>query len=242
MTLEGRHVLVTGANRGIGSHFVTVALERSAACVYAGARDPTTVEARDGVVPVRIDVTEPGQIAAAAAAHPDIDVIVSNAGAPAYGPVLDTEAALRHALEVNLHGPLALVRAFRPLVGVVFVLSVSAVALSRSAPAYSASKAGALMTALAVREQLRDEGTAVTLVLPGFVDTEMSAPLTMPKADPGVVAARSLDGWAAGEPTVWPDAFAELVRDRLGSDYLRLLDRPGEVATEIQAAYRPTTA
>lgn len=242
MTLDGRHVLVTGANRGIGRHFVAAALERGAACVYAGARDPDTVAGRAGVVPVRLDVTDPGQVEAAAAAYPEVDVIVSNAGAPAYGPVLDTDAALRHALEVNLHGPLSLVRAFRPLAGVVFVLSVGAVALSRSAPAYSASKAAALMTALAVREQLRAEGTTVTLVLPGFVDTEMSAPLTMPKADPAAVAARSLDGWTAGELTVWPDAFAELVRDHLGGAYVRLLDRPDEVATAMQAAYRPTIA
>ena len=120
------------------------------------------------------------------------------------------------------------------------MLSVSSVALSRSAPGYSASKAAGLMLALGVREEL--PGKQVTLALPGFVDTEMSARLMMPKADPREVADRILDGWVAGENTVWPDAFAEAVRDILGADYLRLLDRPREVMTEVQQAYRPTTA
>lgn len=82
----------------------------------------------------------------------------------------------------------------------------------------------------------------MTRVLPGFVDTNISAPLSMPKADPAAVAARASDGWLAGAATVWPDAFAELVRDCLGADFLRLLDNPVRVATEIQTAYRPSPA
>ena len=37
-SLEGRHVLVTGANGGLGEQFVAQALERGAAKVYAAAR------------------------------------------------------------------------------------------------------------------------------------------------------------------------------------------------------------
>jgi NAD(P)-dependent dehydrogenase (short-subunit alcohol dehydrogenase family) len=220
---------------------VRVALDRGAACVYAAAREPALVTRHERVVPVRLDVTDPAQIEAAAAAHADVDLLVSNAGVACYGPALSDDAtALRHALEVNLFGPLALARSFAPAAGIVFVLSVAAVALSRSAPGYSASKAAGLMTALAVREEL--PGVTVTVALPGFVDTEMSAPLSMPKENPRTVAERILDGWATGAPTVWPDAFAELVRDTVGADFVRLLDRPREVMTAVQAAYRAGTA
>ena len=196
-------------------------------------------------MPLRLDVTAPAQVEQAAAEHPEVDLVVSNAGVSCFGTVLgagDTEAAMRQALEVNYLGPLRLARAFAPNLrraegGAVFVLSVSAVALSRSSPGYSASKAAALMMALGLREELHDDGAQITVVLPGFVDTEMSTALAMPKADPRAVADRSLDGWAAGETTVWPDPFAELVRDSLGDAFTRLLDRPREVMTALQREY-----
>ena len=248
MSLAGRRVLVTGANRGIGAQFVESALARGAAHVVAAARDVASLPAFTDparVVPVRLDVTDAEQVAAAAAAHPDVDVLVSNAGIPCFRPVLGdagTEAAFRQALDVNCFGPLRLARAFaanlrRPGAGAVFVLSVAAVALSRSSPGYSASKAAALMLALGLREELREAGVQVTVVLPGFVDTEMSTPLTMPKADPRMVADAALDGWAVGEATVWPDPFARLVRDSIGEPLRQLLDRPREIMTAIQQTY-----
>lgn len=238
MTLAGRTVLVTGANRGLGAHFVRAALDRGAGRVYAAAREPGAVAATARVEAVQLDLAEPERIEALA--RLDVDLLVSNAGVSCYGPALaDDEGPLRRALEVNALGPLRLVRALRPS-GVVFVLSVAAVALSRSSPGYSASKAAGLMTALGVREEMPE--TQVTVALPGFVDTEMSAPLAMPKADPADVAARTLDAWLAGQNTVWPDAFAEQVRDAVGPEFLRLLDRPRDVMTAIQEAYRPTTA
>lgn len=239
--LAGRHVLVTGANRGIGAQLVHVALERGAERVYAAARATSVVSDDERVVPVRLDVTDAAQLEAAAATHAQVDLVVSNAGVSCYGPALKVdEATMRHAYEVNTFAPLALARAFRPAAGMVFVLSVAAVALSRSSPHYSASKAAGLMGALGVRAELPE--ATVTIALPGFVDTEMSAPLTMPKADPRTVAERILDGWTAGVATVWPDAFAELVRDTaVGTPFLRLLDHPHDVMSEVQAAYRPAT-
>jgi NAD(P)-dependent dehydrogenase (short-subunit alcohol dehydrogenase family) len=145
-------------------------------------------------------------------------------------------------LEVNVFGPLRLVRTFagtliRPGTGVIFVLSAAAVALSRSAPMYSASKAACLMLALAVREELRSNGATVTTVLAGFMDTAMAAGFDLPKASPMQVAERSLDGWLAGQNTVWPDRFAEVVRDAVGEKYQRLLDEPRATRNEMQAAF-----
>jgi NAD(P)-dependent dehydrogenase (short-subunit alcohol dehydrogenase family) len=245
--LSGCRVLVTGANRGLGRSLVEAALVRNAATVYAAARDPDSLPPFAGpaaVVPVRLDVTDADAIAAAALAHPDVDVLVSNAGISCFGPVLDgDEAAMRRAVEVNFFGPLRLVQAFsaslrRPGAGVVFVLSVASVALSRSSPGYSAGKAAALMLALSVREELADSGGSVTVVLPGFIDTELSAALSMPKASSASVAERTWDGWLAGEPTIWPDRFAELVRDVAGARYGELIAEPRRIMTDLQVAYR----
>jgi NAD(P)-dependent dehydrogenase (short-subunit alcohol dehydrogenase family) len=245
MDLAGRKVLVTGANRGVGAAFVSAALSRQAAIVVAAARQvdslpPSEDPAR--VVPARLDVTDRAQIAAVASEHP--------AGVTCQQPVLSEveEAVFREVLEVNFFGPLALARAFAPALrrpgsGVIFILSVSAVALSRSAPVYSASKAACLMLALDLREELREAGGTVTVVLPGFIDTDMGAAFdTTAKATPAQVAGLALDGWLAGQPTIWPDRFAELVRDVVGEPFRTLLDEPRQVMTSVHAAFRAATA
>lgn len=247
MTLSGRKVLITGANRGVGASFVEAALARQASAVYAAARNPARLPRFSDparVVPVRLDVTDQQEVTAAARERTDIDLLISNAGVTCHGPVLggDDEATFREVLEVNFFGPLRLVRSFGPVLrsggaGMIFVLSVAAVAPSRSSPIYSASKAACLMLALAVREELRDDGAAVTIVLPGFIDTGMAANFDRPKASPMQIAERSLDGWLAGRSTVWPDRFAELVRDAIGKPYGQLLDEPRKVMTDVQAAF-----
>jgi NAD(P)-dependent dehydrogenase (short-subunit alcohol dehydrogenase family) len=250
MDLTGRKVLITGANRGVGSALVTAALDRHAATVVAAARDPASLPPPPAdparVVPVRLDVTDPAQVASAAAEHPDTDLLVCNAGVTCQRPLLSdvTDAVLREVMEVNFFGPLGLARAFapglrRPGSGVIFILSVSAVALSRSAPVYSASKAACLMLALDLREELRDSGGTVTVVLPGFIDTDMGAAFgSTAKATPAQIAALSLDGWLAGQHTIWPDRFAELVRDTVGEPFRALLDEPRQVMTAVRAAFQ----
>ena len=249
MDLTGRKVLITGANRGVGAALVTAALDRQAATVVAAARDtaslpPSATPAR--VAPSRLDVTDWAQVAAVAAEHPDVDLLVCNAGVTCQRPLLSdvTDAALREVMEVNFFGPLGLARAFgpglrRPGSGVIFVLSVSAIALSRSAPVYSASKAACLMLALDLREELRDSGATVTVVLPGFIDTDMGAAFaSTAKAARAQIAAFALDGWLAGQPTIWPDRFAELVRDTVGAPFRALLDEPRRVMTAVRATFQ----
>src|SRR6185437_322322 len=71
MKIANAVALVTGANRGIGLAFTRALLargarKRGARKVYAGARDPSTITEPD-VEPIRLDVTKPDEVAAAAA-------------------------------------------------------------------------------------------------------------------------------------------------------------------------------
>ncbi|MEU4326872.1 SDR family NAD(P)-dependent oxidoreductase [Nonomuraea dietziae] len=79
MRIESAVALVTGANRGLGAAFARALVERGAKTVYAGVRDPSTV--RDpALVPLSLDVTDPGQVAAAAERCGDVDLVINNAG------------------------------------------------------------------------------------------------------------------------------------------------------------------
>ncbi|GAB3881174.1 hypothetical protein GCM10029964_036830 [Kibdelosporangium lantanae] len=79
MRIEGSTALVTGANRGIGQAITQALLEHGAARVYAAARrpEPSTDERR---VPIRLDVTNTADIAAAAEQAQDVTIVVNNAG------------------------------------------------------------------------------------------------------------------------------------------------------------------
>jgi dTDP-4-dehydrorhamnose reductase len=76
MKLDNATVLVTGANRGLGLEFARQALARGAKKVYAGARDPASVTLA-GVTPIRLDVTDPHSVAAAARELGDVDLVIN---------------------------------------------------------------------------------------------------------------------------------------------------------------------
>ena len=244
MQITGREALVTGASGGIGRAFVDALLARGAARVHAGTLDPSSLDAaraRHGerLVPVRLDVTSPADRLAVAQACPDLDLVVSNAGIAPAGRVLDTaEALVRETFEVNVFGPLELLRGLAPALrarggGVLFVNSLTGLVVSRSSPVYGASKAAQRMLASALREQLAADGVVVTTSHPGFVDTDMTRDVPYPKASPQEVAERSLDAWEAEAAVVFPDRFAELVEDALLTRMREVLDAPQQLTTSL---------
>ncbi|HEY2450310.1 MAG TPA: SDR family NAD(P)-dependent oxidoreductase, partial [Mycobacterium sp.] len=132
--IDGITALVTGANRGLGKALVQALLDRGAAKVYAGARDRGAVGVTDArVVPVRLDITNPEDVAAAAHDCTDVSLVINNAGAMLQTPFLSAPdvSAARTEMETNYFGTLAMARAFAPLLAaagggaVVNVLSVA---------------------------------------------------------------------------------------------------------------------
>ena len=79
MKIKGSIALVTGANRGLGLAYAKALLAAGARKVYAGARDPSSVTLA-GVVPVKLDVTNADDLAAAVATCGDVDLVINNAG------------------------------------------------------------------------------------------------------------------------------------------------------------------
>ena len=205
-SLNGAVVLVTGANGGLGIEFVSQALDRGAAKVYATARTPKRWDdAR--VVPLALDVLDPASIAAAVAAAGDTTVLINNAGVGGGGPISGDLAAIRSIFETNFFGAVAVAAAFAPVVAGGAIMNVhSLLSWNGVAGAYSATKAALWSATNSLRLELAGEGTQVVGLHLGYTDTPMTADVTAPKGDPADVVRLAYDGLEAGSLEVLADA------------------------------------
>jgi NAD(P)-dependent dehydrogenase (short-subunit alcohol dehydrogenase family) len=221
MQIEDSTALVTGANRGLGRRFAEELVARGAK-VYAGARNPDAVDV-PGVKPIRLDVTDPASVAAAAEATGDVNLLINNAGSST-GANLLTGSLDDIKLELDTHyfGTLAVTRAFAPQLAaagaevggsaVLNVLSVLSWITFPDVGAYSAAKSAEWALTNALRLQLAGQGTQVTALHVGYMDTDMARHVTSPKIDPAAVAKLALDGVAAGQFEVLADDLSQQVQ------------------------------
>jgi len=229
--IAGTNALVTGANRGLGKAYVDELLRRGAARVYAAARNPDTVDNTDDrIVPVRLDVTNPNDIAASAAQCADVAVLINNAGAMLRAPLLtgtDTSAA-RSEMETNYFGTLEMCRAFAPVLArngggaLVNVLSVASWLTSPFNGSYGASKSAEWALTNGIRVELRSAGTLVVGVHAGWIDTDMAATVEDAKISAGDVVGQTLDAVEHGDEEVLTDDFTRHVKASLPSDQTSL--------------------
>lgn len=219
--LSGAVVLVTGANGGLGREFVSQALRRGAAKVYASARNPREWEdAR--VVPLALDVNDSASIAAAQAAAADTTVLINNAGASGPGAISTSSVDdIRALFETNVFAPIALVQAFAPSLasngGGAIIDVHSALSWLASGGAYSASKAAFWSVTNSLRIELLPQGTQVLGAHLGYTDTPMTANVTAPKGDPAEVVAAIYDGLEAGAHEVLADETSRQLRAALSA-------------------------
>ena len=128
-TTDQKIVLITGANKGIG-FAAARELGRAGHTVLLGARDPGRGAAAAAALAgqgldvrfVRLDVTDPATIAAAAelieAEYGRLDILINNAGISRDRPHPPDElpvAALREIYETNVFGVVAVTNAMLPL-------------------------------------------------------------------------------------------------------------------------------
>ncbi|MFI7036028.1 SDR family oxidoreductase [Microbispora rosea] len=221
MKIEGSVALVTGANRGLGRRFAAALLERGAATVYAAARRPETVDL-PGVVPLALDITDPASVRAAAERARDVNLLINNAGVSTGSSALaGTLDDIRLEMETHYFGTLAMAREFAPVLGrngggaILNVLSVLSWFTAPQVAAYSAAKAAALQLTNSLRLELKEQGTLVTALHVGYMDTDMAAHADGPKADPAEVAAQALRGIEQGSFEVVADDTSRYVRAKL---------------------------
>jgi NAD(P)-dependent dehydrogenase (short-subunit alcohol dehydrogenase family) len=225
MNLEDSTVLVTGANRGLGAAFCRSLRDRGAAKIYAAARNPDQVDA-PGVVPLRLDVTSATDIDAAVEQCGDVTLLINNAGIGTGTGMFADDALgqLQKEFDTNVFGPLAMSRAFAPTLAangggaIVNVLSVLSWYASEQAALYCAAKAASWSLTNSMRLALLGQGTQVVGVHVGYMDTDMTAALEVPKSSPDDIAGIVLDAVQAGESEVLADDVSRTVKAALSGD------------------------
>ena len=230
--VTGAVALVTGANRGIGRAFVDELLARQARKVYIGTRNREELDGhldpeRTEVIP--LDVTDQASVAAAAERCQDVTLLVNNAGYHARDRLVlasDPDAA-RREMEVNYFGVLHMTRAFAPILGanggggIINVLSVAGAFPAAFMGGYSPAKAAALFLSTITRAELAGQGTDVTALIVGSVDTRMADHVQGAKEPPAAIARAGLDAYQRGEHVSDTDYMAVEARARYHRDPAR---------------------
>jgi len=202
MNIEGRRVLITGANRGLGRTLALAFAKAGAREVFAGARTTEDIEKFNSeaaalgaaITPLKLDVTIDAEVEAAARLGP-IDILVNNAGRAGYGNPLkmNFEDAARE-MNVNYFGALRMARALAPAMierGEGMIVNVATAFAKVNLPlvgTYCASKAALLSLGQALRAYLADQGVHVMTVMPTTIDTDMSKGADVPKMTTAFVA------------------------------------------------------
>ena len=186
MDLVGRHVLVTGASRGIGRALAEqfAAAGSRVALVARGAQALDEVaRAVDGAA-YSADLADPasvaGLVARIEAADGPLDVLVNNAGVETAGHLLDpTSHEVEQLYRLNLLTPVELCRQVLPGMlsrrrgQLVAMSSLAGVAMFPGLAAYGSSKAGLTHFTAGLRADVRGSGVGTTVVEIGPVTTDM---------------------------------------------------------------------
>ena len=222
MNLDGAHVLVTGASRGIGLETAREFARRGAR-VSVLARDSdrlTAVASELGAHRVAADLRDleavAGVLPAAEAGHGPVDVLINNAAMMGMGAIPKLEpAVLSGTLTANLLAPAELMRAAsasmatRGRGALVTISSLVGEMAVRGVGAYSTSKVALAHFTRILHRELRGTGVRTHLVFLGAVDTEL---IRENEADPVAgPAAKRLSAIPAEEADVVGQRIVEMV-------------------------------
>ncbi|MEC5198644.1 NADP-dependent 3-hydroxy acid dehydrogenase YdfG [Arthrobacter sp. PL16] len=201
--------LITGASRGIGR---AIAAELGATHhLLLGGRDQAALadlsSSFPSAEPFAAELRDAGQVAAAVAGIPRLDVLVHSAGILRMGTVADlSDAAWRESFEVNVFAVASLTRALLPALRaargqVIAINSGSGYSSGAGSSVYSGTKFALRALTDALREEERPHGVRVSSIHPGRVATDMQ---------------EELHAWEGKDyvPDAWiqPDQVAKAVR------------------------------
>ncbi len=179
---NGRSVLITGGNRGIGLAIAEAFLANGDK-VAVTFRSQT--ELPEGILGVQADVTDEASVDAAfsavEAAHGPVEIVVANAGITKDTLLLRmSEDDFTSVIDTNLTGAFRVIkRASRGMIKlrkgrVILISSVSGLYGAPGQINYSASKAGMVGIARSLTRELVSRNITANVVAPGMIRTDMT--------------------------------------------------------------------
>ncbi|MEH7159365.1 SDR family oxidoreductase [Neobacillus drentensis] len=220
MKISEQVAFVTGANRGFGRHLALELLSRGAK-IYAGARNPESIDI-PGVIPVKLDITNPQEVAAAAMVAKDVTLLINNAGSSTGASLIDGDLDKIH-LEFNTHffGTLSMVRTFAPILSnngggtILNILSALSWVSSGTVGAYTAAKAAEWALTNDLRLNLYPQNVRVSGLHVGFMETDMTSSLEVPKSNPEDIAKIAVDGLESDSFEIVADDVSRKIQKNL---------------------------
>jgi len=189
MKITGNTILITGGASGIGRRLAESFHKLGNQVIISGRRQQAldaVTAANPGMQSLRLDIGDKAAVAAfaakLAARHPDLNVLINNAGimqveelamAPGYLDIAEQTIA------TNLLGPIRLTAALlprlqaQPHAAILMVSSGLAFVPMAATPTYSATKAAIHSYAMSLRHQLRDTKVEVIEIVPPYVQTSL---------------------------------------------------------------------
>jgi len=231
-----QRVFITGASSGIGEALAVYYAARGARLGLAGRRSAAlaALDARlgGGHACYALDVTDAPALQSAAAdfcarfGAPDIVIASAGVSAGTLSECAEDLAVFRRVMDINVYGMAATFAAFIPAMRastgerrLVGIASVAGIRGLPGAEAYSASKAAAIAYLESLRLELRPTGIRVVSIVPGYIETPMTAinpypmPFLMPADKAAARFARAIERATTYTVIPWPMGIvAKLLR------------------------------
>jgi NAD(P)-dependent dehydrogenase (short-subunit alcohol dehydrogenase family) len=221
--LEGRSVLITGANRGLGAALCKTILQYSPKIIHAGYRTAPGDFDDPRISWHQLDIQDAASVAGTVASIEELDVLVNNAGIlmPTSTDLAQEMSNLEAMMDMHLHSPLKLIDALLPTLRassrpmVVNMISMAAFASVPGCEGYCTSKAALHAATQGLRLKYPD--IQCVGVYPGPTATDMTAGSTAPLADTMESATAIVSGLCEGKTAIFPDEAALAVESLVGT-------------------------
>lgn len=219
MDFKDKAVVVTGANGGLGSEFVTQIAAKGARKIYATARDIKKLEKFNSlqiVQKVELDLANDQSIQNAATTIQSVDILINNAGVNSGHTIFENNWI---EFDINVRATTNFTNLVQPLIpkegAIINITSILALLNLPALARYSASKAAQHSLTQALRAYMNSKGVKVFEALPGPIDTAMSEGQDMDKTAPNIVAQNIIEAVEKNYLEIYPDPFSKAIVEGL---------------------------